>query len=291
VEDEQIEFNETQLQELKTLASTYTGKDRVISFKDIEEQLRNAPPVEKISTKIVGLNNLLHGGLMLETVTVLSACPKSGKTALAMFLTSNMEEYNPLWFALEESTKTLIRKMIKNGLTVPNGYAPAYKKKVSLGWIETRIIEAKEKNKSKVVFIDQLDFIVQQDNQGDRHDLKVAQTMRDIHDMAVRQEVAIVLICHTTSIEPYERPTPKNLRGSSAIWGEADNVLFVWRQCKLEKGEAIYSSNVELSLQANREDGDLGKVKMVFEKGKYIEQEWIDKDFGDFNVKNDFGQS
>jgi hypothetical protein len=30
---------------------------------------------------------------------------------------------------------------------------------------------------------------------------------------------------------------------------------------------------------------------MVFEKGKYIEQDWIDKDFGDFNVKNDFGQS
>jgi len=263
----------------------YDGDDRIISFEEIAEDIRNSPPPFKIASNISGLDLLLHGGFMYETVSTISATPKSGKTSYCMYLTTQMKDQNPLWLALEESTKTLIRKLLKFGQDGPHGYSPAKKRTVTLGWIESKIIESKIKNKTKVVFIDQLDFIVPQDNIGDRHDLKIAQTMRELHNMAVRHEVAIFLICHLNQIEPDVKPTTRNLRGSTSIWGEADNCIFLWRECKRNRGNIEYTNNVEVSLQANREDGDTGVVGMVFDKGVFKEYDWInsDKDFDEFD--------
>jgi replicative DNA helicase len=256
----------------------YNGDDKIISFEEIADEIKNSPPPFKITTNITGLDTLLHGGFMYETVTTISATPKSGKTSYCMYLTTQMKDQNPLWLALEESTKTLIRKLIKFEQPVPHGYAPATKRSVTLRWIEAKIFEAKVKFDSKVVFIDQLDFIVPQDNQGDRHDLKIAQTMRELHNIAVRYKVAIFLICHLNQIEPDQKPTTRNLRGSTSIWGEADNCIFLWRECKRENGSIVYSNNVEVSLQANREDGDTGIIGMVFDKGVFKEYDWMKND-------------
>lgn len=266
------------LTRLEQEIAIYDGDDKIISFEEIAEEIKNAPPPFKISSKIEGLDKLLHGGFMYQTVTTISATPKSGKTSYCMYLTTQMKDQNPLWLALEESTKTLLRKMIKFGNDIPHGYSPAKKRTVTLGWIESKIIEAKVKFQTKVVFIDQLDFIVPQDNVGDRHDLKIAQTMRELHDMAVRHDVAIFLICHLNQIEPDVKPTTRNLRGSTSIWGEADNCIFLWRECRRENGSIIYSNNVEVSLQANREDGDTGVIGMVFDKGVFKEYDWIHND-------------
>jgi replicative DNA helicase len=267
-------YKEEQMIRLAEMAKQYTGEDEVISFKDLEQELKNAPPVKKLPSKIEGLDSFLHGGFMTQTVTTIAATPKSGKTSFCMYLTTQMSELKPLWFALEESSKSLIRKMIKNGLEVPLGYTPKKNSTVTLGWIEQKIIESYAKYGTKLVFIDQLDFIVEQDNRGDRHDLKIAQTMRTLHQLAVKLDVAIFLICHLEKMEPEQKPTTKNLRGSSSIWGEADNCLFLWRECKKESGELVYSNNILLSLQANREDGDTGNIKMIFDNGRFIESEW-----------------
>lgn len=266
-------------------AKSYTGDDEIISFKELEEELKNEPPVKKMSSNISGLDMLLEGGFMTQTVTSLSATPKSGKTSFCMYLTSLMAQYNPLWFALEESSKSLIRKMIKNGVTIPNGYTPKRNINVNLDWIETKIFESCVKNKTKIVFIDQLDFIVPQDGQGDRHDLKIASTMRRLHQIAVKLDVAIFLICHLEKMEPETKPTIKNFRGSSSIWGESDNCILLWRECKKEHGELEYTNNVLVSLQANREDGNTGNIKMVFESGKFRQEDWLSSEE---NVRKDF---
>jgi len=263
------------LSRLQEIAKTYKGEDRIVSFKELEEELKNAPPIAKIASQIEELDKLLYGGFMTQTVTTISATPKSGKTSFAMYLTTKMEKYNPLWLALEESAKSLIRKMIKKGDNAPHGYSTKSNPTVTLEWIESKIVEAIAKHDTKVVFIDQLDFIVPQDNFNDRHDLKIAHTMRVLHQLAVKWDVAIFLICHLEKMEPEQKPTTKNLRGSSAIWGEADNCMFLWRECFKEGGELIYTNNILVSLQANREDGDTGNIKMVYENGKFIEREWI----------------
>ena len=177
--------------------------------------------------------------------------------------------------ALEESAQSLVRKIIKRGDNPPHGYAPKKKGNfINVEWVEMKIVESIVKFGTKVVFIDQLDFVVAQDNIGDRHDLKIAQTMRQLHDIAVRWDVAIFLICHIAQLEPDIKPTLKNLRGSSAIWGECDNAILLWRECKREKGEIAYSNNVLVMLQANREDGDTGNITMIYDNGKFMEFDW-----------------
>jgi len=261
------------LERLKNIAIKYNGDDKIISFKEIEESLKNSPPVEKIPSGIIELDKLLYGGFMKGTVTTIAATPKSGKTSYCMHLTTKMDNYNPLWIALEESAKSLIRKMIKNGLKVPTGYSPANTPYVNMEWIENKIVESIAKNGSEIVFIDQLDFIVPQEG-GDRHDLKIADTMRKLHQISVKWDIAIFLICHLEKMEPEQKPTTKNLRGSSAIWGEADNCIFLWRECFKEKGDLIFTNNILVSLQANREDGDTGNIKMVYSDGVFEEKDW-----------------
>ena len=272
--DKEVE-SEEQKARLIEIAKMYNGEDKVVSFASLEKEIKESPPIKKMSCSIEGLDKLLSGGFMTQTVTVISATPKSGKTSFCMHLTTKLMNYNPMWLALEESAKSLIRKMIKYGNPVPKGYSPASNAPiVSLEWVESKIVESFAKYGTKVVFIDQLDFIVPQDSSGDRHDLKIAQTMRVLHQIAVRLDVAIFLVCHLEKMEPDTKPTTKNLRGSSAIWGEADNCIFLWRECKRLKGELEYSNNILVSLQANREDGDTGNIKMIYDKGNFIESEW-----------------
>jgi len=266
---------EVQLLRLQEMAKNYSGEDEIISFYELKEQISKEPPVVKLPSKIPELDELLCGGFMTQTVTTISALPKSGKTSFCMFLTHQMAENKPLWFALEESSKALVRKMIKNNMTIPLAYTPKKNLNTTLEWIEFKILESYIKFGTKIVFIDQLDFIVEQDNRGERHDLKIAQTMRNLHKLAVKLDVAIFLICHLEKMEADVKPTIKNLRGSSAIWGEADNCIFLWRQCGREDGELIFTDNVLVSLQANREDGLTGSVKLIFRDGMFIREDWV----------------
>jgi len=262
------------LERLKSIAKVYSGDDEIVSFQEIAEQIKNTPPEPKTSSGISGIDKLMYGGFMKGTVTTISATPKSGKTSFCMYLTQKMEGGNPLWLALEESSKSLIRKLIKVGAKVPTGFSPKSIKDISMDWIESKIVESIAKNNTQIVFIDQLDFIVPQDGADGRHDLKIAQTMRDLHKMAVKWNVIIFLICHVNSMEPDVKPTTKNLRGSSAIWGESDNVILLWRECFKEQGQLVYTNNILVSLQANREDGDTGNIKMVYKNGVFEEFEW-----------------
>lgn len=286
-EIEDTEKGAEEMQRIRELSEVYDGDDKMISFQEMEEDIKNSPPPVKIPSSIEKLDTLLCGGFMLQTVTVISASPKSGKTSFCMYLTTKMQEFAPAWLALEESARSLIRKMMKRGDTVPKGYSQKKKPNLTdVSWIEFKIVESIAKYKTKVVFIDQLDFVVSQDNNNDRHDLKIAQTMRKLHDIAVKWDVAIFLICHLAQLEPTIKPTLKNLRGSSAIWGECDNAILLWRECYLEKGDVIYTNNVQVSLQANREDGDTGNIPMLFENGKYLDYDWKQKkeedEFGAF---------
>jgi len=262
------------LERLKAIAKVYSGDDEIISFQEIAEQIKNTPPEKKTSSGIEGIDKLMYGGFMKGTVTTISATPKSGKTSFCMYLTQKMESGNPLWLALEESSKSLIRKLIKNGAKVPTGFSPKNVTNVTLEWIESKIVESIAKNNTQIVFIDQLDFIVPQDSADGRHDLKIAQTMRELHKIAVKWNVIIFLICHVNSMEPDVKPTTRNLRGSSSIWGESDNVILLWRECFKEKGQLIYTNNILVSLQANREDGDTGNIKMVYKNGVFVEEDW-----------------
>lgn len=284
IETTQKNYDKTEsLSRLKEIAKIYRGEDRIIPFSEIAERIRNEKEEPRIMSGFSGLDDLLKG-FRPQQVIVISALTKSGKTQFCMDLTSRMKDQNPLWFPFEESAEELIRKFLERGEEPPNAYAPENMKGSAIEWIETKVIESIAKYNSKIVFIDQLDFIVPM--RGNDHSLNIGQTMRDIKGIAKKWNVVIFLICHLTKAKMDSQPTLENLKGSSSIGQEADTVILLWRESKKVGKEMVISNNVNVSVQANRRTGKTGNVKMVFENGKFLEQDWTDLDeFSDYYDK------
>ena len=70
------------------------------------------------------------------------------------------------------------------------------------------------------------------------------------------------------------------IKGNAIVGG-----MSWWR----ENGKVVITSNVNVSVQANRRTGKTGNVKMIFNNGRFIEEEWKneekDEDYGDFKWK------
>ncbi len=259
------------LDRLKEIAKVYRGEDQVISFEKIAEKIKLRKDEPKFMSGFSGLDELLKG-FRQQQLVVISALTKSGKTQFCMDLTCKMKEHNPLWFPFEESAEELITKFLERGEETPKAFAPENMKGSAIDWIESKIVESIAKFDSKIVFIDQLDFIVKMSS--DDHHLRIGQTMRDLKAIAKKWNITIFLICHLTKAKMDTQPTLEDLKGSSSIAQEADTVILLWRETKRERGEVVITNNVNVSVQANRRTGKTGNVKMIYENGHFLEQDW-----------------
>lgn len=267
VETEKVE----QLGRLKQILRIYEGEDKIISFSDIAEKIKNQPEQVKMMSGWGGLDEILSG-FRPQQLVVVSALTKSGKTSWLMDLTTRLKEFNPTWFPFEESAEELIMKYVERKEEPPHAFTPTFMKGNTTQWIEERIVEAIAKFGTKMIVIDQLDFIVPFNN--DNHSLRVAQAMRDLKAIAKKWNILIFIICHLVKTKMSEQPTLEDLKGSSSIGQEADTVILLWREMKKEKGQVVITNNVNVSVQANRRTGRTGNVKMIYDNGKFSEQDW-----------------
>ncbi len=281
---EDSEAKAAALLRLEEIAKAYTGEDRVVSSEEIAKELKENPPKPGVMTGLEKLDFILNG-FTPQQVIVLAGLTKNGKTAFAIDLTARMKADNPLWFPFEESAQELIQKFLDRGDTPPLFYTPLQTRYSTLDWIETKIVEAKAKYGSKVVFIDHLGFITPR---SDSEAQEIGRVMRGLKTMAKKWNVVIVLLCHLVKTQIDRHPNLEDLRGSAAIGQEADTVMFIWRETTKERGtgEVKTTNNVNISVQANRRTGRTGNVKMKFKDGKYEEFNWTetekDKEFNDW---------
>lgn len=272
------------LERLKEIAKAYRGEDEIVSFHEIAEKIKLQKDEHKIFTGWAKFDDILRG-FRRQQVIVVSALTKSGKTSFLMDMTTRIKEENPLWFCFEESAEELVRKFVERGSEPPHAFSPLFLKGSSLEWIETKIVESIAKNDTRVIFIDQLDFIVPLN--GDNHSLRVAQVMRDLKGIAKKWNVTIFLICHLVKAKMDSQPTLEDLKGSSSIGQEADTVILLWREMRKENGQVIITDNVNVSIQANRRTGRTGNVGMRYEDGKFFEFDWSLSESGR-KAKDDF---
>ena len=269
--NKKVQEKTEQLNRLKDIMKLYGGEDKLVSFEEIAEKIKTQPEELKIMTGWKQFDEILKG-FRLKQLVVVSAITKHGKTTWLMDLTTKIKEFNPLWFPFEEGADELISKFIERGEQPPHGYCPAIIRGITMDWIEEKIIEGIAKYNTKVVFIDQLDFIVPMN--GDNHALRVGQAMRDLKGIAKKWNICIFLICHLSKVNMGENPALEDLKGSSSIAQEADTVILLWRETKRENGERVITNNTNISIQANRRAGTTGNIKMVFNQGHYLEEDW-----------------
>lgn len=243
----------------------YDGEDKIISsYEMVEKVVASMGNTAPIYSRIPTLDSVL-GGFEGGELTVISGLSGNGKTLFSQTITLNFayQEINSVWFSYEVMPKNFLKAW---GEALPLFYMPNTLKDNTLEWLENRIHEAKVKYNCKVVFIDHLHFLVDMRTRNNMS-LEIGYTMRSLKKMALKLNLCIFLIAHTSKIKPDSELDLDSLRDSSFIAQESDNVLMIWRRLNSER-EAV------LKICKNRKNGTFKKIPMVRnENGFMVEME------------------
>jgi len=267
-----IEQAETLLR-LQKIAEEYAGDDRVVSSKELMEEIARMPEKPKFYSGFSGLDKKMEGFTTGESIFV-SGITKHGKTSMCMELSVRFADQNPLWLSFEEKAIDLMRKFHSKTGTYPHFFTPRQNEKRTLEWVEKKIVEAKAKYDSKVVFIDHIGFVSDDEvRDGEGEPQRLERISRAVHSLAVKWDVLIFLLGHLTKVGITQNPDIENIKGSSAMAQEADLTMLVWRRTARVEGRVEVSNETNLSLQANRR-GQTGNIEFNYIDGRFIEQAW-----------------
>lgn len=210
----------------------YNGEDKIISSQEMQEIIRLQKNTDFAITSAYPLLDVALGGFEGGEVTVISGLTGQGKTLFAQSLTRTfwLNDINSTWFSFEVSPKWFLRTFGEN---LPVFYMPARLKDNTLDWLHDRIHEGLLKYSSRVVFIDHLHFLVDMRTRNNMS-LEIGFTMRALKKIALKHNLCLFLIAHTEKTKAETELDVSNLRDSSFIGQEADNVLMIWRDLKTE---------------------------------------------------------
>lgn len=288
---ERLEKEQRQLEEkiydsegllrIQETMSQYDGEDRLISWKEIEEELERNPKPEGYKTGIEKLDSLTGGFRRKQLITIF-AHTKHGKTETAIWLASLFPELNPVMIPLEQSAEELISQRKERQYQIPNLISPRrHDAFVSTDWIEERIVEGIAKYNTGMVVIDHLGYI---DTLGkhakENLAFRIGQIMKQLHFFAEKWNVVILLLSHISEGDEAKPPALIDLANSSDIKKESDTVIAIWRKNTLKNKIRLYEDKSMLSVLANRRFGRNGNVGLTFDvdRGIFFEDnEWVER--------------
>lgn len=276
-------LNADGLLRLKSVAQQYNGEYKLVWSKDLLEQIKNRPQKTLYKTGVKLLDDLI-GGFKEQQLITISASTKHGKTSFGLFLTEKMESLNPVIIPLEQSNEEIISQRLDNGYSIPNFLSPEnLSSRVSVEWIEHRIIEGIAKYNTKFVLIDHLGYIDDfgTDDKFRRENLayRIGQVMKGLKNIAKRWNVIIVLLVHISQKNESNPPTLEDIKNSSDIAQESDMVVMLWRKNSQEGKIRIYQNETLVSVMANRRTGRNGNIGLKFNTttGQYEEDNaWVE---------------
>jgi replicative DNA helicase len=227
--------------DIEKILAEYAGDDRVVTSPEFIEIEASRPAAEHVfKTGIKSLDELTEN---VETgeLTVISGPSGHGKTLLADTITRYMalNGQKCLWFTFEVLPKKFLDKYRKPGSPVI--FLPLERKPGSVRWLEERIHEAKLKYDCRAIFIDHLHFIVDMARMKNPS-LEIGTVLRYLKtEVAIKHNVAVFLIAHLTKTKYEQEPDESDIRDSSFIVQESDNVWMVTR--RLDEGKTLKDNN------------------------------------------------
>jgi len=219
---------------------------------------------EAYTSKFSILDNAMEGGFRDGNLVILSGYSGHGKTTLAQTLTCNYskEGIPCLWFSYEMDMNSLMwkfRKMnIDDGFL---GYAPIELSSFSIEWVKEVIKYSVKKDSTKIVFIDNLDFLSPNDvRRTDNETTIYKKVAAQLKTIAMELKVVIVLICHIVKTDEDKEPTLRDIYGSSGIYKLSDYVVFIWR---IPEKKNKYKDKQEGTLYTNQSKLIIGKNRLT----------------------------
>ena len=272
-QNKDIALSQKNLEKTKIL-SDYEGPDRVVLMEERTKEIAEERSKAQVFVARSGLPDLdkTTEGFRPGQLIVLSGPTKNGKSEFARFLTRKFsEDYKCLWFPYEETHE----EMVRHYTGIADFYVPRIMTSGNLDWVEDRIIEAKAKYGTQIVFVDHLDFLKDEKhlrNVGINMSGYIGGIVQRVKRVAVEHEICIFLMCHIkkNNWHANELPTSEDIRDSGQIPQLADTVLMMKRDIA-ENGDEIYKTTSVLGVIENRFNGKTRKIKLDFWNGKYTE--------------------
>ena len=287
IEKEQVNvkkelYNIAGMLKLKTVAQEYNGEYKLIWSDKLLEEIKQRPKKTLYKTNVPLLDDLI-GGFKEQQLITLSASTKHGKTAFGLFLMEQLSELNPVMIPLEQSNEEIVEQRYDNGYSIPKFLSPEkLAARVTVDWIEERIVEGIAKYNSKFILIDHLGYINDFGKEGEfkRENLayRIGQIMKSLKNIAKKWNVVIVLLVHISQKDEGHPPTMEDIKNSSDIAQESDMVIMLWRKNEQKNKVRIYENETLVSVMANRRTGRNGNVGLRFntENGRYEEDNgWV----------------
>lgn len=260
------------MERLKKVAKEYSGEYQLVWSKDTLEEIKTRPKKVSHLTGVEALDNLTKGFRAQQMVGI-GAQSGHGKTAFGLWLLKQYEALNPVLLPLEQSSEELIEQRDTNGQFVPNYLSPKkHSAHVDPDWIEQRIVEAIAKHNSKMIMIDHLGYIeVGENYRREGEHLRIEKKLQAIKHLAIKWNVVVVILIQLQQMEEEQAPQLRDLKGSSSIRQECDQIIFLWRNNTKSGKARAYDNKVLISMQKNRFTGLNGNAGAVFnfQSGEY----------------------
>jgi replicative DNA helicase len=260
------------MERLKAVAKEYSGEYQLVWSTQTLEEIQNRP---KRDTHKSGTDELdaITGGFRPQQVIGIGAQSGHGKTAFGLWLLKQYEALNPVLLPLEQSSEELIEQRMENGQFIPKYLSPKkHSAHVDPDWIEQRIVEAIAKYNSKMIMLDHMGYIeVGKDYRNEGEHIRIEKKLQAIKHLAIKWNVVVVILIQLQQMEEEQTPQLRDLKGSSAIRQECDQIIFLWRNNTRVGKARAYDNKVLVSVQKNRFTGMNGNAGSEFDfpSGEY----------------------
>lgn len=270
------------LLKLQQIAAEYDGEYKLVWSDDLLKEIESRPLPSLHKTKLNILDDVI-GGFREQQLITIGADTGHGKTTFGLFLTEQFAELNPVVIPLEQSNEELIIQRQENHYSIPRFLSPrALADRVTVSWIEERVVEGIAKYNTKFVLIDHLGYI---NDFGDNGELRrenvayrIGQVMKGLKNIAKRWNVVLVLLVHISQHDEGKPPSREDIKNSSDIAQESDMVMLLWRKNALRKKIRVYDDRTLVSIQKNRRTGKNASLGLRFnsDTGRFEEDnDWV----------------
>lgn len=228
------------------------------------------------------------GGVREGDLIIATGLSGHGKTTFLQNVSVNLSKkvFPSIWFSYEVVIDNLYAKFKEMGMKEEENffiYTPKRNTTGNLSWIKDKIREGLEKEATKFVFIDHIDFLTPTTvKTTDQHRIVLRNICQELKTIAIELRIIIFLIAHVKKVQGREVEM-QDIAESSGIYQNADFVFSVTRQYRkvLSGGKMIDILTDEsiLKMLKNRITGSCPYMNFTLKNNKIVPWMLSPKDF------------
>lgn len=227
------------------------------------------------------------GGLKEGDLFFVTGYAGLGKSSFLQSMTYNLDKIGQptMWFTFEMPIGELWRKFKDMGVGEAfQAYAPEKISNASIEWVKSKIIEARDRFKTKIIFIDHLGFLALDQSNYDKNVSNNLSTIlsiicRQLKTLAIQEGVAIVLAGHVRKPDNSKgdlAPNIHSIKDSAGVSQESDAVVIIHRnRNKAYSGtgtDDVYESETHVIIEKNRRTGRNKMFSVHMFDGRLMEE-------------------